>query len=602
MKLIEYLENKVRKFQTGGGVNLQGKFDFKHIFDFKSKPKPKFTADTADTVNTKDNKCVAKQETLPKKFYLQHPSAAEINSFKQVFCTIQKDPLGFSKLFKIKNVLPISSVNGVIMIVETQSKQAIIDNKLLVKIPLSNESDSVTYEYYIGQVLNELRIGRLSDNFALVYGLIIQCGLNTQMIESFKKKHVSAATIKDQEGGMIRSESAATIKISPFDLCIENSPPKPHIIYEYIRNVNTNKTETFDKYMSMLSNTKLKENQREELELNIIKLTIMIMHSLQVAQDKFDFTHYDLHTSNILVIELAEPEHVSIIYKGKNITIMTKVIPHIIDYGRAYVNPQRAQEIINKSEYYDVQLEQLKKVCKFSSFKSYQMGLFQNQNYIDEIRDTSEYNNQIFAKRDEIVKREKGSELLYSENLNKFFIIKQDKGVKYTMVDNIRYNITNGYISYRNKAILLKEMDRNRFIKWLSANIYNKDTTKTDELTIKQDNQLLINKCDLGVHSNKPNKKYDMFRLCKFICNKMLNIYKNQNINLKYIGIWDNLDDQLDLEYPFFNNTYMALPCDYHVTDFFAISDDNINEFMKTYIKEPKNVVEYLVDNISSAL
>jgi len=621
MKLVEYLENKVRKFQIGGQ-------------------------------NILDTKCNITEESLPPKFYLQHPSKAEINSFKRVFCTIQKDPTGFSKkIFKIKDVLPISSVNGLVMVIETKSKKPIIDNQLLVKIPLSDESDSVTYEYYVGEVLNTLRINRLTDNFALVYGLIIQCGFNTDTLKYLKKKHASVETIKEQRGGMIitKSSSAATIKENEpkIDLCDDEFPNKPHIIYEYIRNLDTNKTETFDKYIDRLTG-KLTESQRDEIELNIINLTIMIMYSLQVAQDIFDFTHYDLHTGNILVIELGKPEPVNIIYRGKNLTIMTTVIPHIIDYGKAYVDPERAQEIINKTKYYDIQLEQqnikIKEQLKkdpifkpppppnftFSSFESYQEELFKNQNYVYHIRgDTSEYDKQMFDKRDQIFLRERGSELLYSKNLNKFFVIKTDKRGKYTMIDNKRYDIKNESILYesilyKNEDILLEQMDRNSFVKWMSSNIYHKNIQGMEDLIIEQKGKLLINKYDVGVHSDKPNKKYDIFRFCKMIYNKMI-IIKKSNISLKLDSVWSNLDDQLDLEYPFYNNNEL-LPSDYHVTDFFAISDANINKFrmlnakdrilnninefkrlngrllvgFKTYIKEPKNVAEYLADNISS--
>jgi hypothetical protein len=599
MKLIEYLKNKVGKFQKGGDGNNDKKT------------------------------CDMTEETLPEKFYLQHPSAAEIDTFKRIFCSIQTNPSNFARLFKIMEVLPISSANGVVIVVETKSKKPIIDNQLLVKIPQAITSDSVTYEYYVGEVLNTLRINRLTDNFALVYGLI-SCGFNTAITDYLrdidKTQNIPRIEqINNDLKNFIQTENNS-------DLCDNKFPNKPHIIYEYIRNVTTSKTQTFDKYMSRLSDRKLKKKERNEIEMNIINLTIMIMYSLQVAQDNFDFTHYDLHTNNILVIELTNPEPVKIMYRGKNLKIMTNVIPHIIDYGRAYVNPQRAQEIINKTEYYDIQLhEQNEKVKEyqikhptkklepqkysFLTFQSYQNELFKNKKFFNEkdkditLDKILQFRNNIFKKIDEILKREGGSELLYSEKFNKFFILQQ-----YTMIDKIRYDIKNDdnneyYIIDNNNQINLKKFyienitNRNAMIEWMSNNIYNRNVDKTD-LTIMQDGNLFIKKSDAGIHSDRPNKKYDMFKLSKKICNKMTIINNNLKSKLKYINIWSDLDKQLDLEYPFFDNTYMNLPCDYHVTDFFAISDANINKFTGTYIKEPKNVAEYLVeylgDNIRS--
>jgi len=589
MKLIEYLKNKVGKFQKGGDGNN-------------------------DNIDKKT--CDMTEETLPEKFYLQHPSASEIDAFKQVFCSIETKPDNFPKIFKIKEVLPISSANGVVIVVETKSKKDIKDNQLLVKIPQNIKSDSVTYEYYVGEVLNTLRINRLTDNFALVYGLI-SCGFNTAITDYL----IDTNKTQEQKNNALK-KFIKTAKNS--ELCDNKFPNKPHIIYEYIRNLDTNNTETFGKYIDRLT-SKLTESQRDEIELNIINLTIMIMYSLQVAQDNFDFTHYDLHTGNILVIELVKPEDVIIMYKGKNLTITTKVIPHIIDYGRAYVDPERAQEIINKTKYYDIQLEQQyqenkKKVeenptiklqpqkYKFSTFRLYQMGLFKNKDYLHPKDITQDkilkFNNNIFEKIDGILEREKGNGLLYSDKLNKFFILQQ-----YTIIDKKQYDIQNDnnkyYIIYNDEKINLKKFysenitNRNAMIEWMSTNIYHRNLNKKyyNNLTIMQDSNFFIKKYDVGIHSDKPNKKYDMFKLSKIICSKMLYM-KDANINLKYINIWSDLDKQLDLEYPFFDNPQKSLPCDYHITDFFSISDDNINKFTGTYIKEPKNVAEYLIERI----
>ena len=593
MRLIDYLENKISKFQKGGSIDDLG-------FLSKFKTSKKVLSD-----NELNDRNVL---TDVKRFYLQHPSRQELVSFLNVFKIINKDPLGFFKLFRIKEVLPISSANGVIMVIETKSKKEIVDNQLLIKIPQTAYSDSVTYEYYIGQVLNELRIDKLTDNFALVYGLI-SCGFNKTITEHLKV----ISDIKNQmdnpnRKGLLAIENK---KLKEYvdknsDLCVPG-PSLPHIIYEYIRNIKTNKTETLNDYILKLNDPKLSTSDKKEIELNIIYLTMMIMYSLQVAHDQFDFTHYDLHTNNILVIELPKPEPVNITYKGKSFTIMTNVIPHIIDYGRAHVNPKSVDEITGKSGYYDVQLENLGKKSKFPNFKSYQDELYKTINFsssngIDEI------NNKMFGIFDEILRD--GSELYFSTTLNKFLIVKLNAKIGKYINDDVNTYIVNKdtggeFVLYNNKRVYIvkydyKNVDRNRFVKWISDNIYNKDLQYIKDLVILKDKKLFLNRYDMGIHPNKPNKKYDMFRLCKIIHETLSYI---SGFELEYYHIWDNLDTQLDIEYPF-QTPDSVLPSDYHLTDILVVSSEYKNDFLQKYIKEPKDISEYFLafDSITKHL
>jgi hypothetical protein len=69
-----------------------------------------------------------------KHFYLQHPTYEELGLFQKIFDVISRDPYGFFKLFKIKSVLPISSVNGIIIVIETRSKKNIIVMRIQKKV------------------------------------------------------------------------------------------------------------------------------------------------------------------------------------------------------------------------------------------------------------------------------------------------------------------------------------------------------------------------------------------------------------------------------------------------------------------------------------
>jgi hypothetical protein len=622
MRLLKYLDNKVKRYLTDGERISSSKY----LTDGE-----RISSESTDGENQDDKMQmdvdVSTEELLNnvKYFYLQHPTYDQLSLFQRIFDVINRDPYGFFKLFKIKSVLPISSVNGIIIVIETRSKKKIIDNQLLVKIPQNLEkSDSITYEYYIGQVVNTLRINKLTDNFALVYGLI-NCNFNSTITDYIKNIAKLKYQYENTEGWSDRLSIKTKLEIqkAKLDLYImsknhlcEGQSPKPHIIYEYLRNIKTNKSETLESYIKRLSNPDLDITQKQTIELNIIKIMIMIMYSLQVAQDNLDFVHYDLHLGNILVIELENQEAITITYNNKKINFMSNVIAHIIDYGRSYVNPKKADKIINTGVYSDIQLESR----TFNSFKAYQNALFGKQYYNGSLtdKDRPSFNRSIFRKIDFLLRLEgPNSELYYCEDTNMFYIAKIDAktGKKYIIHNNKKYIIEEEISKYllntKLEYVLMMPgkkrnyidkynpsdiSDKNDMISWLSANIYNKDLSiKVDDLTKNIDDEVLLNHYDVGVHSNKANKKYDMFRICKLVCSEMSTY---NSAELQYGDLWDKLDDQLLIEYPFYINTYNVLPSDYHITDFFNISKTNADKTIKKWLKTPKDIADYLQANI----
>lgn len=644
MRLLEYLDDKVKRYQYGGGP-LPGWLNRINLLNTNKRPineniklmnenmKRRMTENRVGLLNKLNevtNKKVKIDDNMDvdvsaeellnnvKNFYLQHPTYEELGLFQKIFDAIGRDPYGFFKLFKIKSVLPISSVNGIIIVIETRSKKNIIDNQLLVKIPQNLQyTDSVTYEWYIGQVVNSLRVNKWSDNFALVYGLI-NCNFNSEItyymtnIAKLKKQYGDTETWSDR----LTIKTKLEIEKAKLDLHImsknhlcEGDSPKPHIIYEYLRNIKTNKTETLEAYIKRLSNPDLNLEQKKNLELNIVKIMIMLMYSLQVAQDHLDFVHYDLHLGNVLVIELERPETVSITYEDKKFTFMSNAIPYIIDYGRSYVNPKTAGEIIGSSAYSDIQLSSR----LFKSFKSYQNALFKKQYFPGKLTDNNilEFNEKIFNKITLLLMREGvGSELYYYGDTNMFYIVKVDDATRrYIIIDNkkyivkteredlekVEYIVMAGKRKYIEKYDISTKTDKNDMVEWLSTNIYNKDIpANVSQLTKKIKGDVLLNHYDLGIHSNRANKKYDMFRLCKLVCKEL------KSLELVDKGIWSDLDKQLSVEYPFSIDSYNVLPSDYHITDFFNIQRSNTNKVTKKWLKTPKDIADFLESSISS--
>jgi hypothetical protein len=85
-----------------------------------------------------------------------------------------------------------------------------------------------------------------------------------------------------------------------------------------------------------------------------------------------------------------------------------------------------------------------------------------------------------------------------------------------------------------------------------------------------------------------------MFRICKLVCNELISIELENN------DIWENLDNQLTLEYPFNIDSYKVLPSDYHITNFFNIQKSNMNKITKKWLKTPRDIADFLESSISA--
>lgn len=76
----------------------------------------------------------------------------------------------------------------------------------------------------------------------------------------------------------------------------------------------------------------------EDIDLHhFAKIIIQIESALGLASDRFGFTHYDLHDSNVLVQEFGNDIYVPIYYDGVMKYMKTRFLPRIIDYGLSYV-------------------------------------------------------------------------------------------------------------------------------------------------------------------------------------------------------------------------------------------------------------------------
>lgn len=187
-----------------------------------------------------------------------------------------------NSLFSVYRELPQTSANGKILILASKTADP---QYFLMKVPvgLSRATDSLSYEYYNGLVINTLK--ELTPCFVATYGRIA-CGI-------------------DPSPGAVCGAGAVV----------------SHNIVEYIPNAIT-----FKQYISSGASPE-----------RVWSVLMVLLWSLQIAQDSIEFVHNDLHLNNVLLRQLDKPAVYKLEYNHKKYTVELDSEVYIIDYGRARV-------------------------------------------------------------------------------------------------------------------------------------------------------------------------------------------------------------------------------------------------------------------------
>lgn len=257
------------------------------------------------------------------------PDVSKIHEYSILFDILLRNK-NIQETFKIVKRIDQKSANGIIYVVKLR-KSKYDHNKLLVKVQRSQFADPPSYEYYVGKVLNTLR-GMNVPNFALVYGRF-RCGYD---------------------------DSGRT-------LCDPLQEKRTHVLYEYITS-SSDKTITLSEYID----TKTDDIRKT---INIINILMMLLISLQKAQDNLNFTHYDLHLSNVLLVELNSTYTFAYEYEGKTYNIVLDHFPFIIDYGRSHVDPTIVDKILREP------IVDLDTKTMYHDFDTYQNEMWDNRTF-----------------------------------------------------------------------------------------------------------------------------------------------------------------------------------------------------------------------------
>jgi hypothetical protein len=162
--------------------------------------------------------------------------------------------------------------------------------KLVIKVPRRNDGtvDSLMYEYLVGEVIRQV-VYPLCPNFNKIYGYL-----------------------KNDDNEY---------------LLIERILPGT----------------SFREYFDILKTDRSKDNI-------MISLVLQVLYAIALAQERVEFTHYDLHFGNIVIKH--DPSITFIQYTINNQTYTVPVydgmISVIIDYGRSHVKSEKTAQWLNK--------------------------------------------------------------------------------------------------------------------------------------------------------------------------------------------------------------------------------------------------------------
>ena len=164
------------------------------------------------------------------------------------------------------------------------------ENIIVKSANREDQNVDLIHEYVVGSVLNELR--SQIPNFSMMLG-VVSCGANYNNGNGIALQCLS----QDQQFYSIVYEKSNGMTMSQW---LNND-----IHFDYILDV-----------------------------------LVQLFLALQMAWQKCKFTHYDLHTENVLVEELNDYIVIKYVINGQDYYLKTKYIVHIIDYGLSRIEWQ----------------------------------------------------------------------------------------------------------------------------------------------------------------------------------------------------------------------------------------------------------------------
>jgi hypothetical protein len=230
----------------------------------------------------------------------------------------------FTYLFNIKRI-GTPSANGFINEFKYE-REGYVAHAIL-KSAIKQRSDNLFYEYLVGQYVNKLNL--LYPCFLETYGYFYYDSHDTW--KHFKNNKILGADYADEldlQSSKITDESFSNSCTDSQRLCI------------LIQHIN--------EAISLDSKLESKSFLKSHL------LYVLYQVYMPLAMNADTFTHYDLHTGNVLLYEPVKGKYIEYHYHLNNnetVTFKCCYIAKIIDYGRSFfVDETNPNKITNTSE------------------------------------------------------------------------------------------------------------------------------------------------------------------------------------------------------------------------------------------------------------
>jgi hypothetical protein len=267
---------------------------------------------------------------------------------------IKKHFGGFVKFDNVKYLKKIGavSVNGFVK--ELEYEHDGYKAHAVLKSSTSREGDNLYYEYLVGIYANSM--SKFLPNFVETYGLF-----NYNSNGDYEEMKKPTAT-KDALSG----------------LSVIHTPPELKLVVAKTKNIEEQKTKllqlacTESRYMSILiqhikdAQTLLDKCQSVSfVKYDLPFVLFQVYWALYLMNSSF--THYDLHTENVLVYEPVKNAYIHYFYHlkdGSVVAFKSKYIAKLIDYGRCYYNFGAPDDKNDTYKIYENSNEVYKALCK----------------------------------------------------------------------------------------------------------------------------------------------------------------------------------------------------------------------------------------------
>jgi hypothetical protein len=214
-----------------------------------------------------------------------------------------------------------------------------ISNEILLKSSNLGNNDNLIYEYLVGLCVNKLCL--YFPIFCKTYGVCKYKNdgyLNLIKSQCFKFGVMIGFENSDNINDYLENLNISNLEQSIINGCTHRF--QLCLLIQYYES-----TTMFNLYNHYLDID----------DIPLVSHLITILHFVYEGLNKLKdmFTHYDLHSDNVLLYKIPDDQYVEIIYHNDTTSneyhVKTKYIPIIIDYGHSFINCDEIDRSIDNS-------------------------------------------------------------------------------------------------------------------------------------------------------------------------------------------------------------------------------------------------------------